>query len=416
MIKRLKRKFIILATVSMLALMTLLVLIMNAVNFTSVVKESNAVLDVLSQSGTLFFDGKTPPERPRGSEKSFIPPGMSPEVPYESRFFTVSVSADGEIKDSDFSQIISVDENEVKDYVEKAVNHRGERGFIGQFRYSKQRVSDDEIRITFLDCGRKLDAFYSFLWTSLAVGFLGCVIVFVAFLFVSGRIVKPISEAYEKQKMFISDAGHEIKTPLTIINANLDLIEDDFPEVEEFSEIRQQTVRLKELTNNLVFLSKMEETEKVIEKSEFRLTDAAIEIARNFIPLAEAQAKEYSFSIQPDVLCVGSESEIRKLLGILLDNAFKYSPGGGSVGLKLRTNRSSAVITVENATVETVKPQTLPLVFERFYRTDSSRNSEMGGHGIGLSIAKAITEAHAGSIRAETSDGNDFRITVILPL
>ena len=120
----------------------------------------------------------------------------------------------------DFSRIISVNNESVTDYIQKAVSNKNDRDFIEQFRYSKQ--SDNKVtRIIFLDCGRKLDSFRTFMWTSISVGLFGCLIVFVVFLLASERIVRPIAESYEKQKRFITDAGHEIKTPLTIIGANL---------------------------------------------------------------------------------------------------------------------------------------------------------------------------------------------------
>lgn len=415
MIGKLKRKFTILATVSMLVLMAVLVLIMNIVNYSSVAKESDNVLDVLSQPNAPFSDGKTPPEKPDKRMTDFIPPGMSPEVPYESRYFTVTVTESGEIEKSNLSRIISVDEDEVKEYIDKAILSNKSRGFIGHFRYLKQGENGGRTKITFLDCGRKLDAFYTFLWTSLAVGLLGCVIVFIVFLFVSGKIVKPIAESYEKQKRFISDAGHEIKTPLTIINANVDLLSLE-SDKEEIDEIRSQTKRLTELTNNLVYLSKMEESEHKIQKTDFPLSDLVAETVYSFQALATCSSVALSWQIEPNITLNGSPDAVRQLVSILLENAVKYSPVNGVVDLSLSSNRKAAVLSVFNQTRETVNAADLPYVFERFYRTDASRNSATGGHGIGLSIAKAIAGAHGGNITASTETGSDFTVRVTVPL
>ena len=272
MIKRLKKKFIVVATVSMVILMTVLVGIMNIVNYSAVVTESDTILDILSGPNAPFGEKHEMPDRPPQNIENFIPHGMSPEVPYESRYFTAMVSKDGKIEETDFSKIISVDQDSVASYVQKAIDSEKERGFIGQFRYAKQ-TDDKMTRIIFLDCGRKLDSFRMFMWTSMAVGLLGCVVVFVVFLFAAGRIVRPIAESYEKQKRFITDAGHEIKTPLTIIGANLDLLESDYGENESFSDIRTQTKRLNALTGDLVYLSKMEESERTLTKIEFPVSD-----------------------------------------------------------------------------------------------------------------------------------------------
>ena len=405
MINKLKRKFIILATVSMLLLMTVLVGVMNLINYSVVVKESDAVLDVISQPNNPFFDKGDPPEKPddiggddKGAGGKFVPHGMSPEVPYESRFFSVTVASDGTIKESDFSRILSVDSTSAGKYIEKAQSG-GERGFVGQFRYAKAE-RNGETRIFFLDCGRKLDSFHSFLRTSLCVGLLGCVVVFIAFIFVSGRIVKPIAESYEKQKRFVSDAGHEMKTPLTIINANLDLLDGEAGK-EELDEIRTQTRRMTELTNNLVYLSKMEESEHKTAMVEMPLSDIVGETVNSFHTLTASKNIEMSADIAGGITAKGSPDAIRRLASILLENAVKYSPDGGKITVTLSQSKKNA---------------TLPYVFDRFYRTDASRNSETGGHGIGLSIAKAIVTVHGGSISASTESGRDFRITAVIPL
>lgn len=451
MIRKLKRKFTVLATVSMFLLMAALVLIMNIVNYSSVVSESDATLDVLA-GGFFAFADMTPPEIPDGAEAGregaasglqegtdgadalFLPDGgeapegfegffsrfegfprgMSPEVPYEARYFTVMVMEDGTIIDPDFSRIITVDLESSHEYVEQAVSSGSDRGFTGRFRYLKT-AQDGVTRIMFLDCGRKLDVFTGFLRTSVLTGLAGCMVVFLVFLLAAGRIIKPIAESYEKQKRFISDAGHEIKTPLTIINANVDLLECD-GENEELSEIRAQSKRLTALTNDLVLLSRMEETEQKITAVDFPLSDIVAETANPFRAPAAAKRVVLTASIAPGVTLHGSPEDIRRLVSILMDNAVKYVPEGGTISLSLVPVRKNAVLTVENTTADPIDRQEMQYVFDRFYRTDASRNTATGGHGIGLSIAKAITDTHGGSIAASTGDGMSFRVTVTLPV
>ena len=412
MLNKLKRKFLVTATVFMFLLMAALVLIMNLVNYRNVTEDADSVLNVLSQPNLpVFFEAEFP-DRPEDFS-GFVPPGMSPEVLYESRFFAVSVSAEGEVLHSDLSRIVSVDDESAGNYIQTALESRRDRGFIGDFRYAK--MSDENgTEILFLDCGRKLDSFRSFLWISVAVGLVGCVAVFLAFLFAAGRIVAPIAESYEKQKRFISDAGHEIKTPLTIINANVDLLECE-GEKEELSDIRAQTKRLTELTNNLVMLSKMEEAEHSLQKVEFPLSDLVSETAASFRGPAAARRIDFRADVAPGISVNGSPDALRQLLSALLDNAVKYTPKDGRITASLAAQRKTAVLTVENTVAEKISQEDLHHVFDRFYRTDKSRNSETGGHGIGLSIAKAVAEAHGGSISAAGAD-RAFRVTVSLPL
>ena len=413
MINKLKRKFLITGTVFMFILMSVLVLTMNIVNYHEVTADADSVLDVLTNPNMPLFENKQIKEDFK-RDKDFIPRGMSPEVPYESRFFIVRVSSDGEILQSDLSRIVSVDETSAKDYINEALESNKTRGFIDSFRYLKT-TDDDETKILFLDCGRKLESFTSFLWISVIVGLAGCVIVFIAFIFTAGKIVAPIVESYEKQKRFISDAGHEIKTPLTIINANVDLLQSD-GEKEELTDIRQQTERLTKLTNNLIFLSKMEEEEHALNKIDFPLSDLVSETSGTFRALAVSKRIDFNVSVAPDISLNGSPDAVRQLVSILLENAVKYSPEGGAITLELKTHRKTALLTVDNTAKEKVEDDKLSNVFDRFYRSDLSRNSETGGHGIGLSIARAIVEAHGGNVTATTKDGFNFCVTVSLPL
>lgn len=414
MISKLKKKFILLATASTVILMVLLVGIMNIINYSSVTAESDAVLDVLSQAD-LSFGAQSFPESPAQDFKDFMPRGMSPEVPYESRYFTAVLSNDGTVGEIDVSRIISVDRDAVVSYVQKAAASSRARGFIGQFRYAKQ--SDGKMtQLIFLDCGRKLDSFRSFLRTSMAVGLFGCLLVFVIFLFAAGRIVRPIAESYGKQKRFVTDAGHEIKTPLAIIGANLDLLESDCGENESIAEVRAQTNRLAALTNDLVYLSKMEEAENELTKIGFPVSDTVVETAQSFRAIAQSKKIDYRVIAEPGIMMYGAPDAVRQLVSILLDNAMKYAPEGGSVMLGLRRQKKVLQLSVMNTTAAPVSRDDLDRLFDRFYRADASRNSETGGNGIGLSIAQAIVLAHNGKISAESHSGTDFTIQVIMPL
>ena len=243
----------------------------------------------------------------------------------------------------------------------------------------------------------------------------GLAVMFFVIVFFAGKIVRPMAESYEKQKRFITDAGHEIKTPLTIINANVDLLETDPEDADCLHDIRQQTERLTTLTNDLVYLARMEEADTSLEMTNIAVSEMISEAASEFRALAAIQEKEFIYQIQPGLFMRGNDKAIRQLINITIDNALKYSPEGGTVAVHFAQVRHTLQLNIYNTTQTAVNSEELEHVFDRFYRMDHSRNSATGGHGIGLSVAKAIVEAHHGKIHAWSRDGCSFNITCIFP-
>ena len=200
---------------------------------------------------------------------------------------------------------------------------------------------------------------------------------------------------------------------------------------ENLGDINDQVDRLTGLTNDLVYLSRMEEAENSLVMTEVPLSDIVAETADSFVPLAEEQGKAICADIEPMISVQGSTKELEKLLSIILQNAVKYSrpprvidcgddedgmPAPPVINVALRKAGKEAIIEVRNDTEAELTNEQLSHVFERFYRMDSSRNSQTGGHGIGLSMASAIVNAHGGRISARTSNGHDFIITAAIPL
>lgn len=406
MIRKLKTRFIALTMASLLALLAVIVTAMNVVNYNSVLRESDTILSILCENKGEF------PHREE-DRPGALPPDMSPETPFESRYFS-AVVADGTVRSTDTGKIASVSASAAEEYALRAYASGRTRGFLGQFRYLRTE-EDGTSRIVFLDCGRKLDSFYGFLRTSVIMSLAGLAAVGVMVFVLAGRIIRPIAESYAKQRQFITDAGHEMKTPLTIIAANADLLEMDLGENESLGDIIRQTRRLRTLTEDLTLLSRMEEAEDTLQKVDFPLSDTVSEAAAPFRTLARQQEKLFTLSIQPLLTLRGDAKAIRQLTELLLDNALKYSPPGGAIDLTLSRQGRTATLTVTNATGTDIDPDQLPRLFDRFYRADASRNSETGGHGIGLSVAKAIVTAHGGSIRAISDGPRTFRIRVSLP-
>ena len=420
MIKRLRRKLI---AACMLSLAIVLLVILGGVNLMSyqkVVSDADSVLALLAANDGTFpkpLGGlqQEPPGDPGIKRDPFGQRGMSPETPYESRFFSVLLSEDGQVLEIDTGQIAAVDAEDAAAYAQSVVDSGRSSGFWGNYRYLIS-WEDGDSQVIFLDCGRSLSSFRATLFASVALSLVGLGAVLVLLLILSSRIVRPMAESYEKQKQFITDAGHELKTPMTIISADADLAEMECGENQWLADIRRQAQRLTGLTNDLIYLSRMEEEQPRLQLIEFPLSDVVEEMVQSFAAPAQSQGKELSVTIQPMLSCTGDEKAIRQLVSILLDNALKYSPAGGRLAVKLEKQGRSIALTVSNTAVQLLDRDKLPHLFDRFYRTDQSRNSQTGGYGLGLSIARSIVLAHKGKIRAESADGNSLVITVNLPV
>ena len=385
-----------------------IVVVLGFSSYYNVIKDADSVLEILSEN-----NGRFPIENDKIGNS--LPPDMSPETPYESRYFSAVMNAETKsVIYVETSRIISINTTTALAYAREAVDG-ADSGFVENFRYQKH-TEEGILRITFLDCGRKLDAMWSFIFTSAGVILAGYLVVFVLVAFFSQHIMQPMNESYEKQKRFITDAGHEIKTPLTIIQADVDVLEMDIGENEWLDDIKRQAKRLAALTNDLVYLARMEEAETAIQMVEFPISDVVSEAAASFQALAKAQGVEFSCKIQPMLSLKGNEQAVHQLVTILLDNALKYCSQEGKVSISLEKQGKNMRLVVYNTTEHAIPKENLEVLFERFYRSDPSRNSETGGHGIGLSIAKAVVNAHNGKIQVKTEDGKSLEMTVLFPI
>jgi two-component system sensor histidine kinase CiaH len=406
MIHKLRIKFI---AASMLSLTLVLLVILGGVNIMSyqkILRDSEHILNLLSENRGAFpkqeFLRQDPPfgeTEPKPGRRPVLGHSLSPETPFESRFFSVLLNAEGQVIASDMGQIAAIDTESAAETARKVWNTGKTSGFQGDYRYI--RITENEgTRLIFLDCGRSLSNFRTTLFASILVALAGLLAVFLLLLILSERIVRPVAESYEKQRRFITDAGHELKTPLTIIGADLDLIDLELTGNEWLADIRRQTRRLTDLTQDLIYLSRMEEEKPPLHLIEFPLSDVIEEMTQSFMGPSKTQGKTFKLDIQPMISWTGDEKAIRQLCSILLDNALKYTPEQGIISVSLKKEGRVIRYTISNTISRPMDSNSLKQLFERFYRTDHSRNSQTGGYGLGLSIAKSIVASHRGKIRA----------------
>lgn len=239
---------------------------------------------------------------------------------------------DGTIKAINTGKIAAISTESASSYASSLYKKNRTKGYIACYKYMAQTKTDSSgdsyILYVFLDCERELNTFRSFLLASLGISLAGLLVFFGLVFFFSKRMVQPIAESYEKQKRFITDASHEIKTPLTIIDANTEVIEMMEGENEWTKSTRKQIRRLASLTENLVFLSRMDEESNRLEMTDFSLSDAVLDTASSFTAVAASLGKTLEVSAEPDISLHGDEKTIRQLVSLLVDNALKYSNDG----------------------------------------------------------------------------------------
>ena len=365
-------------------------------------------MSVLGDNGGTFPQG-----REQDALKEVFSGDISRELPYETRFFSVTMDRRGNTKDIDIGRIASVDAQTAEKYAAEIIGSGKEHGFMDNYRYLNCDTEEGKT-VIFLDCSRALLSFRNFFLFSVLVSAFGLAAVTVLIILFSGRIVRPLMRSYEKQKEFITNAGHELKTPLTIIRADSELLKMEYGENEWLADIRNQSDRLCGLTDDLIRLSRMEEEPRNFSGSTVCLSDLIEETAGSFQAPARVQEKLFQYETAEGLTVFGDKKNLRELISILLDNALKYSGVRGKIRLNAVKKGKSILMTVWN-TAENLPEGNLDCLFERFFRADQSRNSESGGYGIGLSMAGAIVASHGGKIAAYSADGASLRITVTLP-
>lgn len=419
MIRDLRKKFILVAMLSTMLVLTAIMGVVNFSNYREMLDRADEMTALLEQNDGKFpeepsrheqNDTETPPAKPENDEKDKS--RFSVETPFETRYFTVTVDENGEVTDCDLDRIAAVDEETAEEYTQTAQQKKKTTGFQGIYRY-RVTETEDGAKYVFLDCRREISNFRTVLVTTISVSLLGLAAVFVLVVIFSRMVFRPVEESIQKQKRFITDASHELKTPLTIIDANTEVMEMESGESQWTKSTRKQIQRLSGLVQQLVTLSRLDEEKGLEEKCEFNLSEAVSECVQPYESLAQTREKNLTLNIEEDITYTGDERSIRQLAGILMDNAVKYSSENGNITLTLKKKGKKIFLEVYND-ADDLPQGKLDVLFERFYRLDSSRNSGTGGSGIGLSVAKAIVQAHKGKITAENKNGRGLTITVIL--
>lgn len=329
--------------------------------------------------------------------------GHSQEFRYTLRFFSVQCDASGAAVDADREFIASVTWEEAAAWGEKVARSGRTSGYLNGYRYLCSPGEDGGSTVLFLNAERETQAARTLLLVSSVVAAACLLVVFGLVVLFSKRAIAPYVRNIETQKRFITDAGHELKTPLTAISASADILALDAPDSEWVVSIQTECARMSRLVADLVTLSRLDEEQPFPERSDFSFSDAVWEIAEPMQSMAKAKGKAYEQTIADSLVCHGDRAAIQQTVSILLDNALKYADGGGVIRLRAAKVRGKIQLEVFNTCDATGID--VSRLFDRFYRPDTARSSQTGGTGIGLSIAKATAQAHGGTLSARLGDG-----------
>ncbi len=417
MVKRLRRKFILVATVAVVIIVAGALGLINTITYMRMESQVESVLAYISQNNGHVPSHSTPTDTGWLGDRDWS--SDTPEFSYQTRYFSLLVSAEGYAKDIDISNIAAFTKEEAIQYARTTVAEGKPQGFFKKNRasygYMITRQDDGDFLIVIMDCTRDVAAVQSFMRYSLWFGF-GCIVLYVIILAAMCNLaIKPFIRNMESQKRFITNAGHELKTPIAIISANTEALELISGKSQWTENILKQVQRLSKLINDLIILSKMDEQKQELIWEHISVSDIASAIAESFQTVAADQEKTLQCDISPDIYVRSDSKRLYTLINILVDNAVKYCDDKGviTVAVTAVKKQKGAVVSISN-TYADGEHMDYSHFFERFYRGDESHNSKKSGYGIGLSMAQELTQLLKGKINVFYKAGT-ITFTVRLP-
>lgn len=440
MVKQLQKKFIISAMLAVTILLVVLIGGINVFNYLTTSNDNDRLMEMLCYSfetstkwNADTTDNTQPPQSINDTQKNtaadisgsqnnpdFPPQDNGTKPPDDkknngfgrhdknavdsARYAAVAIDKNGNIIRTDVTHISSLTEDEATAITEALKNNAPGTGTYSGFVYriSETKRAEGKV-IILLDNGMQISSLFTVLFISVGAGIFGWLLMLLLVILLSKKTIAPVARSIEKQKQFVTNAGHEIKTPLAIILANTDAMELHNGENKWSKNIRAQTLRLSGLMQNLLMLAKMDESSAKLPMCSFDISTAAEDTVNAFIEPAALKGVMIEQDIQKGLQLNGNRDSIVQLITVLLDNAVKYTESGGMIRAKLSGNDKNIALSIANTCEPIDHPEKL---FDRFYRGDSARTQKNGGYGIGLSVAQAIAELHKGTITAENVSVN----------
>ena len=380
----------------------------------TVTTEPSSDKSTSAKTTTAKSDGTKPPEPPEDGHKN-APPGEKriepiPKTLGKVDFFAVMADKNGKFKATLNNDDLS--DETAQSYITAIMEKNVDTAMLNSFQFFRTSKKNGTL-IVFTDKSGELDVLKQLKKITIIIGLISTIILAAAAYFLSKKSIEPIKIAFNRQKQFVSDASHELKTPLTVISANADVLEGEIGENKWLSYIKSQTERMNVLVNDLLSLTRLENNSSKFMVAEFDLSKAIENTALPFECQAFEQNKKFIIDVDKGIKINGSEQHLKQMAAIFIDNALKYSNDGGTVKVMLKRQGDKKIFSVYN-TGQGVKDEDKDKIFERFYRSDESRNRSTGGYGLGLAIAKSIIEKHKFKINVLNQQGKSICFVVTM--
>lgn len=401
---------------AVIAVFTVIILGINGLNLFRTANELDLVTKIIiDRDGQLHRTPSEPSPRFPDNRESFPSReerfmDKNKEMPFATRFFLARLDKDKVILELDVDNIASIEKEQAEEITGELIKKHRSTGWYNTMRY---RIAETEsgYSLAVLDASVQIKMLLSVLGITLAVSAAAAAVLFLIIYNIAGRAIRPISESYEKQKQFITDAGHELKTPLTAISANSEILKMTCGENEWTDAIDRQTEKMRRLIIQLISLSKMDENAVTLTVEPFSLSDAAFEAYDAFKGIAARRSITVKTDIEDNIIISNDENAVRQIISIITDNAVKYCSEGGAVLISLKSekqffgkNRTRLVISNDYSHTDSFEPEK---VFDRFYCGDRSHTSEES-FGLGLSIASSLAQSCGIAVKADKTQDTVF--------
>lgn len=395
MIKKLKSKIFFLIMISLSVLVIGIIVGFSILNYTNTIKTSTLMMDRFSN-----FEEKRITENKEPNER------QNQEIEIEGLYFI-------EVKDSNIISNSDTSNNEeIKENAIKVSNNKKETGIIGKYIYKIRKTRENNTMVILMENEKTILHIRMLLIFSFVAIALSLLIIYSISKRLSELIVKPTQETLDKQKQFISDASHELKTPLAVIEANADVLENEVGKNKWLTYIQNEINSMDKLINELLLLAKTENVDNIKTYKRFDLSKEVEIIISVFESMAYEKNVKINTNIQKDIIINGSKEDIKHILSTLIDNAIKHTESKNDVTIELSKEKNEIILQVKNVG-EPIPESEKERIFERFYRIDKSRNRSEKRYGLGLAIAKSTVEKYNGKIEVICKDGvTNFRVSI----